>query len=53
MTQVYVSKSDILGPIDYLRDIENLVLFERAIFEDYGFKYIIKIFLLFMSISLL
>jgi len=26
-----VSESDILGPIDYLSDIENLVSFERAI----------------------
>jgi len=25
-----VSESDILGPIDYLSDIENLVSFERA-----------------------
>jgi len=42
----YVSKSDIFGPIDYLSDIENLVSFEWAMFEDYGFKYrIIKIFL--------
>jgi len=49
----HVSKSDILGPIDYLSDIENLVSFERAMFEDYGFKYRIKIFLLFMLISLL
>ena len=49
----YVSKSDILGPIDYLRDIENLVSLERAMFEDYGFKYRIKIFQLFMLISIL
>ena len=48
-----MSKSDILGPIDYLSDIENLVSFERAMFEDYGFKYRIKIFLLFTLISLL
>jgi len=47
------SKSDILGPIDYLSDIENLISFERAMFKDYGFKYRIKVFLLFMSISLL
>ena len=37
-----MSKSDILCPIDYLADIENLVSFERAMFEDYGFKYRIK-----------
>ena len=48
-----VSKSDILGPIDYLSDIENFVSFERAMFIDKGFKYRIKIFLLFMLISLL
>ena len=48
----YVSKSDILGPIDYLSDIENLVSLERAMFKDYGFKYRIKIFLLFMIIYL-
>ena len=51
-TQNKVSKSDILGPIDYLRDI-NLVLFERAMFEDDGFKYRIKLFLSFMSRTLL
>jgi len=37
-----VSKSDIWGPIDHLSDIENLVSFERAMFEDYSFKYGIK-----------
>jgi len=47
----YVSKSDILGPIDYLSDIENLVSFERAMFEDSSFKHQMKIFLEFMSIS--
>jgi len=52
-TQNKVSKSDILGPIDYLRDIENMVLFERAMFEDDGFKYRIKLFLSFMSRTLL
>jgi len=26
-----VFESDILGPIDYLSDIENLVSFERAV----------------------
>jgi len=46
-----VSESGILGPIDYLGDIENLVLFKRAMFEDYSFKYRTKISLLFMSIS--
>jgi len=47
----YVSESDILGPIKYLSDIENLVSFARAIFEDYSLKHKMKIFLLFMSIS--
>jgi len=47
----YVSESDILGPIDYLSDNENLVSFERAMFEDYSFKHEMKIFLIFMSIS--
>jgi len=37
--------SDILGPIENLNDIENLVSFERAMIADYGFKYRIKIFL--------
>jgi len=53
LTYDNVSKSDILGPIDYLCDIENVVSLERAMFEDYGFKYRIKIFLLFMLLSLL
>jgi len=48
---VYVSESDILGPIAYFSDIENLISFERAMFEDYNFKNRMKIFLLFMSIS--
>ena len=48
---IYVSESDILGPIDYFSDIENLVSFERALFADYSFKYKIKIFLFFMSIT--
>jgi len=48
-----VSESDILGPIDYLSDIENLVSFERTVCEDYSFKYRTKIFLLFILISLL
>jgi len=33
-----VSESDILGPIDYFSDIENLVSLERAMFADYNFK---------------
>jgi len=33
-----VSESDILGPIHYLGDIENLVSCERAMFEDNSFK---------------
>jgi len=45
-----VSASEILGPIDYLSDIENLASFERAMFEDYSSKNKMKIFLLFMSI---
>jgi len=36
---LYVSESDILGPIDYFSDMENLVSFERAMFADYSFKY--------------
>jgi len=51
---IYVSESDILGPIDYSGDIENFVSFERAMFEVYSFKYRTKIhfvFLLFLSIS--
>ena len=42
-----MSESDILGPIAYFSDIENLVSFERAMFEDNNFKYTIKIFLFF------
>jgi len=49
--EIIVSESVIFGPIDYLSDIENLVLFERAMFADYSFKYRINIFLLFMSVS--
>ena len=30
--------SDILGPIDYFSDIENLVSFQRDMIEDYSFK---------------
>jgi len=40
-----------LGPIDYLSD--NLVWFERLMFEDYSFEYRRKKFQLFMSISTL
>jgi len=47
----YVSESDILGPIDYLSDIENFISFERAMFEENSFKNKMKIFLLFMAIS--
>jgi len=50
LTTQYVSESDILGPIDYYSNIENLVSLERALFEDYSFKYRTKIFLLFMLI---
>ena len=46
-----MSESDILGPYDYVSDIENIVSFERAMFADYIFKNKIKIFLFFMSIS--
>ena len=48
---INVSESDILGPIAYFSDIENLVSFERAMFEDFNFKNRTKIFQLFMSIS--
>jgi len=48
-----MSESDFFGPIDYLSDMENLISFEWAMYEDYSFKYRIKIVLLFMSISLL
>ena len=34
----------ILGPVDFLSDIENLVSFQRAMFEDYSFIYRTKIF---------
>jgi len=39
MCCIYVSESDILGPIDYLSDIENSEWFESAMFADYSFKY--------------
>ena len=48
---IYVSESDILGPIDYFSDIEILVSFKRDMFADYSFKNKIKIFLFFMFIS--
>ena len=48
---IYVSESDFLGPIAYFSDIENLESIERAMLEDYNFKYRTKIFLSFMSIS--
>jgi len=35
---LYVSESDILGLNDYLSDIENLVSFEWAMFDDYSFN---------------
>jgi len=35
---LYVSESDILGLVDYQSDIENLISFEWAMFEDYSFK---------------
>jgi len=49
--EIYVSESDILGPIAYFSDIQNLVSFERAMFKDFNYKNRTKIFLLFMSIS--
>jgi len=49
--QKNVSESDILGPIAYFSDIDNLVSIERAMFEDFNFKNRTKLFLLFMSIS--
>ena len=48
---IYVSQSDILGPIDYFSDFEIFVSFERGMFADYSFKNKMKIFLFFMSIS--
>jgi len=36
---IIVPESDSLGQISYLSDIENLVSFTRARFEDYSFKY--------------
>jgi len=32
--KIYVSETDILGPNGNLSDIENLVSFERELFED-------------------
>ena len=48
---IIMSESDILDPIAYFSDIENLVPFERAMFEDFNLKNRTNIFLLFMSIS--
>jgi len=48
---LYVSEFDMLGPNGNLSDIKNLVLFERQLFEESSYKYRIKIFVLFMSIS--
>jgi len=53
VTLQYVSESDILGPNGNLSDIKNLVSLERDMFEDSSYKYRIKNFLLFVSISLL
>jgi len=47
----YVFESDIYGPNGNLSDIRNFVSFKRELFEDSSYKYRIKIFLLFMSIS--
>jgi len=49
----HVSESDILGPIDYFSDIENLISLERAMLADYSLRNKKKIFPFFMSISLL
>jgi len=35
---LYVSESDILGPIDYFSYIDNLVSFERAMLADYSLR---------------
>jgi len=43
--ETYVSESDILGPIDYISDIKNVVSLERAMYENYSFDYRTKIFL--------
>ena len=47
---IYVSESDILGPIDYFSNIEKLVSFESAMFADNSFKNKMKIYTFFMSI---
>ena len=39
VSRIFVSKYEVLGPTDYLSDIENLVSLERAMFADYSFKY--------------
>ena len=49
--ELIVSESDILGLKGNLSDIKNLVSIERELFEDSSYKYRIKIFQLFMSIS--
>jgi len=51
ITITYVSESDILGPNSNLSHIKNFASFEREMFEDSSYKYKIKKFLLFMSIS--
>jgi len=33
-----MSESDMLGPINFLSDIDNLVSVERAKFKDYSFN---------------
>jgi len=43
--ETYVPDSDILGPIDYLSDIKNLVSLKRAMYENYSFDYRTKIFI--------
>jgi len=45
VTIIYVSESEMFGPIDYLCNIENLVSFEKTMFENYSFKHKMKAFL--------
>ena len=40
-----------MGLIDYLSDIENLVLIEMAVFEDNSFKYIKNIPIIYVNIT--
>jgi len=40
---LYVSESDILGPMDHFSNIENLVSFEKALFEDNSFCRSVKL----------